>query len=326
MGHGLDDDANASSHDHASVVNGCKDNPDSGHHQDGDHGYSEDEDRANMASDIEGAQTWVENLDGSGQAGGRDKDGDDEGHDNKGDQDDGKDDDTEKDDDTLMATGRMFGGLVRDVKRKLPWYLSDFKDAMALQSVASIIYIYLATITKAITFGGFLSDTTSGLQGVLESFLGHALSGGLFCLFGGQPLTVLGCTGPVLIFEKILVDCCHDYGLDYMTFRLWIGLWSSLLCLVIVATDASVFVRYFTRFTEESFAALIGIIFIIESLKKLFCKALLTLANMVHLIYLDALNFFQICPRRIKCTKISTSITCRLKSRTATAFPQVTVA
>ena len=33
------------------------------------------------------------------------------------------------------------------------------------------------------------------MQGVLESFLGHALAGGIFCLLGGQPLTVLGCTG-----------------------------------------------------------------------------------------------------------------------------------
>ena len=98
-------------------------------------------------------------------------------------------------------------------------YWSDFKDAFASQTIASIIYIYLATITKAITFGGFLGDITDGLQGVLEAFLGHALAGGFFCLFGGQPLTVLGCTGPVLIFEKILVDCCKEYELDYMTFR-----------------------------------------------------------------------------------------------------------
>ncbi len=77
-----------------------------------------------------------------------------------------------------------------------------------MQTVASIIYIYLATITKAITFGGFLGDVTEGMQGVLENFLGHALAGGAFCLFSGQPLTVLGSTGPVLIFEKILVEFC----------------------------------------------------------------------------------------------------------------------
>ena len=144
----------------------------------------------------------------------------------------------EKEDMTLKRTGRIFGGLVADVKRKLPWYKSDFTDAFAAQTVASIIYIYLATVTKAITFGGFLGDITDGVQGVLEAFLGHALAGGFFCLLGGQPLTVLGCTGPVLIFEKILVDSCANFELDYMTFRLWIGLWSVLFCLVIVATDA----------------------------------------------------------------------------------------
>ena len=169
-----------------------------------------------------------------------------------------------------MRTGRLFGGLVADIKRKSKFYISDFRDALHMQSLAAIIYIYLATITKAITFGGFLSDITNQQQGVLEAFLGHALAGGVFCLFGGQPLTVLGCTGPVLIFEKILVDQCEVWELEYMTMRLWIGLWSSFFCVLIVAFDMSSFVRYFTRFTEESFAALVGIIFIFESLKKLY--------------------------------------------------------
>jgi len=176
----------------------------------------------------------------------------------------------EEEEDGLQFTGRLFGGLMDDIRRKAPWYVSDFTDALNIQTIASIIYIYLATVTKAITFGGFLSDITEGLQGVLESFLGHLLAGGIFCLFGGQPLTVLGCTGPVLIFEKILVHFCEDFEIYYLTMRLWIGLWATFFCLLIVAFDLSAIVRYFTRFTEEAFAALVGIIFIVESLKKLF--------------------------------------------------------
>ena len=45
-----------------------------------------------------------------------------------------------------------------------------------------------------------------------------------------------------------------------------------MFCLIIVATDASAVVRYFTRFTEEAFAALIGIIFVYKALEKLFSK------------------------------------------------------
>ena len=46
-------------------------------------------------------------------------------------------------DDALKFTGRLFGGLILDVKRKLPWFASDFKDALHIQTLASIIYIYL---------------------------------------------------------------------------------------------------------------------------------------------------------------------------------------
>lgn len=42
-----------------------------------------------------------------------------------------------------------------------------------------------------------------------------------------------------------------------------------LLCLVLVATDASSMVKYFTRFVEESFSTLISFIFIYEAIHKL---------------------------------------------------------
>jgi sodium bicarbonate transporter 10 len=55
---------------------------------------------------------------------------------------------------------RLFGGLMNDIKRKLPWYLSDFKDALVLQSIASIFFLYFACLTPIITFGGLLGDAT----------------------------------------------------------------------------------------------------------------------------------------------------------------------
>lgn len=46
----------------------------------------------------------------------------------------------------------------------------------------------------------------SRVQGVLESFLGTAITGGVFCLLAGQPLTILSSTGPVLVFERLLFN------------------------------------------------------------------------------------------------------------------------
>ncbi|XP_077572242.1 solute carrier family 4 member 4a isoform X2 [Stigmatopora nigra] len=169
----------------------------------------------------------------------------------------------------LEKTGRFCGGLLLDIKRKAPFLLSDITDAFHIQALSTILFIYLGTVTNAITFGGLLGDATENMQGVLESFLGTAIAGGVFCLLSGQPLTILSSTGPVLVFERLLFNFSKDNDFDYLEFRLWIGLWSAFLCLVLVATDASYLVKYFTRFTEEGFSALISFIFIYDAFKKM---------------------------------------------------------
>ncbi|XP_051949369.1 solute carrier family 4 member 4a isoform X5 [Xyrauchen texanus] len=171
--------------------------------------------------------------------------------------------------DELKKTGRFCGGLVLDVKRKIPFFFSDFYDALHIQSLSAILFIYLGTVTNAITFGGLLGDATENMQGVLESFLGTAVTGAVFCLLAGQPLIILSSTGPVLVFERLLFNFSRDNDFDYLEFRLWIGLWSAFFCLVLVATDASFLVQYFTRFTEEGFSSLISFIFIYDAFKKM---------------------------------------------------------
>ncbi|XP_043116082.1 sodium bicarbonate cotransporter 3 isoform X8 [Puntigrus tetrazona] len=170
----------------------------------------------------------------------------------------------------LQRTGRIFGGLVLDIKRKAPFYWSDVRDALSLQCLASILFLYCACMSPVITFGGLLGEATKNNISAIESLFGASLTGVAFSLFSGQPLTILGSTGPVLVFEKILFKFCSDYGLSYLPLRTSIGLWTAFLCIVLVATDASSLVCYITRFTEEAFAALICIIFIYEALEKLF--------------------------------------------------------
>ncbi|KAM8839994.1 sodium bicarbonate cotransporter 3-like isoform 6-T6 [Spinachia spinachia] len=170
----------------------------------------------------------------------------------------------------LQRTGRICGGLVLDVKRKLPFYWSDIRDSLSLQCLASVLFLYCACMSPVITFGGLLGEATKGNISAIESLFGASLTGVAYSLFAGQPLTILGSTGPVLVFEKILFKFCVDYELSYLSLRTSIGLWTAFMCLVLVATDASSLVCYITRFTEEAFAALICIIFIYEALEKLF--------------------------------------------------------
>uniref|UniRef100_A0A8C3AE79 Anion exchange protein n=1 Tax=Cyclopterus lumpus TaxID=8103 RepID=A0A8C3AE79_CYCLU len=169
----------------------------------------------------------------------------------------------------LKFTGRFGGGLWLDIKRKIPWFCSDIYDGFHIQSISAVLFIYLGCITNAITFGGLLGDATDNYQGVMESFLGTALAGTVFCVFGGQPLIILSSTGPILIFEKLLYEFSKSNQIDYMELRLWIGLHSCLQCFVLVLSDASYIIKYMTRFTEEGFSSLISFIFISDAIKKM---------------------------------------------------------
>ncbi|KAL9929756.1 na[+]-driven anion exchanger 1 isoform 3-T3 [Glossina fuscipes fuscipes] len=167
----------------------------------------------------------------------------------------------------LSRSGRPFGGLYNDFKRKIPWYWSDFRDALSMQCVASWIFLYFACLSPIITFGGLLSQATGRNMAAMESLVSGFVCGLVYGLFSGQPLTILGSTGPVLVFETIVYDFCQKQGWDYMTFRFWIGTWIAVILLILCAVDASALVCYITRFTEENFATLIAFIFIYKAIE-----------------------------------------------------------
>jgi len=77
----------------------------------------------------------------------------------------------------LTRTGRLFGGLIDDIKRKAPFYKSDFTDAFAIQSVASVTFLYFASLSPIITFGGLLGDATENRLAALESLCAGCICG-----------------------------------------------------------------------------------------------------------------------------------------------------
>ncbi|CAM5178226.1 unnamed protein product [Eretmochelys imbricata] len=175
----------------------------------------------------------------------------------------------EEEDDPLRRTGRPFGGLVRDIKRRYPKYLSDIKDALSAQCLAAVIFIYFAALSPAITFGGLLGEKTSNMIGVSELLVSTAAQGIIFCLLGAQPLLVVGFSGPLLVFEEAFFKFCESYGMEYIVGRVWIGFWLIILVLLVVAFEGSFLVRYISRYTQEIFSFLISLIFIYETFAKL---------------------------------------------------------
>jgi len=169
----------------------------------------------------------------------------------------------------LRRTGKYFGGLYKDVKRRYKKYWSDIKDGLNVQCLAAIIFIYFAALSPAITFGGLLGEKTNNMIGASEMLLGCCISGVLFGLFAGQPMLIIGSTGPLLVFEEAVYEFCTSNGWNFLAFRVWVGLWISIISILMVMFEGSFIISYITKFTEEIFSTLISLIFIFETFSKL---------------------------------------------------------
>ncbi len=171
--------------------------------------------------------------------------------------------------DGLRYTGRLFGGIREDLKRRLPYYVSDFVNGLHPKCFASILFLYFACLAPAVTFGGVMAAQTGGQIGAVEMITASAICGVIFALFSGQGLIILGGTGPLLIFTTMLYRLCTDLEIPFLPTYAWVGLWTALIVFILAATDASCLVRYCTRFTDEIFSALISLIFIYEAIRSL---------------------------------------------------------
>ncbi|KAG7227881.1 hypothetical protein INR49_013675 [Caranx melampygus] len=171
--------------------------------------------------------------------------------------------------DPLARTGRPFGGMVRDFRRRFQHYKSDFTDALNAQVLAAIIFIYFAALSPAITFGGLLADKVENMMGVPELLISTSIQGIIFCFIAAQPVLVIGFSGPLLVFEEAFFAFCKSQGFEYIVGRVWVGVWLVIIVVVIVAFEGSFLVRFISRFTQEIFSILISLIFIYETFAKL---------------------------------------------------------
>lgn len=169
----------------------------------------------------------------------------------------------------LEKTHRLWGGLINDIKRRYPMYKSDIKDGLNTETLAATVFMYFAALSTAITFGGLASDKTHNLIGISETLVSASMVGIVFHLFSGQPLVIIGTTGPLLLFDEALNQFCISNDYNFLTVRVYVGIWLAVIALVVSAFEGSVYVRLFTRFTQEIFSALITLIYIVETVMKL---------------------------------------------------------
>ncbi|CAH1989911.1 unnamed protein product [Acanthoscelides obtectus] len=170
--------------------------------------------------------------------------------------------------DPLERTRRPWGGLINDLRRRYPHYKSDITDSFNAQCVAAAVFMYFAAVSGAIAFGGLTGNKTENLIGISETLLCTSVGGIIFAILAGQPLVIVGTTGALLLFDESLFQFSKSNGIDFLSTRVYIGLWLAVIGVMVACFEGSVLVKLFTRFTEDIFSTLIVLIYILESLEK----------------------------------------------------------
>lgn len=168
----------------------------------------------------------------------------------------------------MSASGlhaRGIQGVLGDWKRRGKTYASDWRDGLSPKIPAATIFLFFACLAPAIAFGGLMSKATEGAIGAMEMIVATAGCGVVYAVFSGQPLTILGGTGPLLVFTTILFGACQRFDVPFLPAYAWVGLWTAAFTLVLALTGVSRVIARFTRFTDETFAALISVIFVFEA-------------------------------------------------------------
>ena len=176
-------------------------------------------------------------------------------------------------------------------------------------------------------------DGTNGQFGVLEMILSTSISGVLFSTFAGQPLSILGATGPFLAYTLVVFDLAEAMDIEFMPFYWWTCMWCAVFTVLVAMFDLCALMKHVTMFSEDIFAGLISLIFIIDGVRPIiqnftdgemkltncFLEALLFLYTFVMATYLSHMRRTPWMMRPLRNLLANFSVTLALVSASALA-------
>ncbi|KZM25155.1 inorganic anion exchanger [Ascochyta rabiei] len=164
---------------------------------------------------------------------------------------------------------RLFSGMVNDVKRRVPFYWSDYADAWDYRVVPATVYMYFANILPALAFSLDMFVKTDMSFGVNEVLLASVLGSVVFSLAAAQPLVIVGVTGPITVFNYTVYDIITPRGTNYFAFMCWIGIWALIFHWILAITNSCNGLRYVTRFSCDIFGFYVAFIYLQKGIQVL---------------------------------------------------------
>lgn len=154
----------------------------------------------------------------------------------------------------VLWVRKLGSGIIRDVRARAPWYISDWTDAWNYRVVPATALIFFANVLPGIAFSVDLIETTDQ-YGVAEVLLSSFVAAFIFSFLGAQPLTIAGVTGPITVFNKTIYDILQREANPpvYLHFIGWVYLWGAILHWITGVLNWCNFLQYVTLFSCDTF-------------------------------------------------------------------------
>ena len=121
---------------------------------------------------------------------------------------------------------------------------------------------YKRSVLPAIAFTLDMYRRTGGFFGINEALFSSALAAMLFSILSCQPLTIVGVTGLIALFNYTIYDIITLYEPSiYPAFTAWVGIWAAIFHWVVSFGNYCDYMAYVTDFSSETFGMYVGIIY-----------------------------------------------------------------
>lgn len=164
-----------------------------------------------------------------------------------------------------------FRGMYYDVRRRVPYYWTDIRDGFSYRTFAALVRIFFVNLLPALAFQLDMTRNTDGYFGINEALFSSALAAILFSICSCQPLTVVGITGLISLFNYTIYDISVAQGVGelYPGIICWVSIWAAITHWLAAIFNLCDYMRYITDFSSNSFGMYVGIIYLIKGVEEL---------------------------------------------------------
>jgi len=171
---------------------------------------------------------------------------------------------------TEVPLFQFLTGMKEDLRARVPLYKDDWKRPRSLTTVFNAtIFAFVIQLIPALIFAELIDRETEGHIATAETLLSTGIMGVIYAIFAGQPLVIMGVTGPVALLLGTSFGLTETFDAEYFPFFFWICLWAGIMHIISAMCGLVSLVWKVTPFTSQIFELFIAITFIFSSVKDL---------------------------------------------------------